>query len=32
MRGRLHHRTMSLEEQREWVEGIIHHFNKVKEA
>ena len=32
MRGRLHHKKMSFEEQREWVEGIIHHFNKVKEA
>jgi hypothetical protein len=31
MRGRLHHRNTTLEEQRESVEGIIHHFNKVKE-
>lgn len=31
MRGRLHRKTSTLEEQRELVEGIISHYNKVKE-
>ena len=31
MRGRLHQRTISFEEQREMVNVIVHHFNRVKE-
>jgi len=31
MRGRLHQRTMSFTEQRELVDQIVHHFNRVKE-
>jgi hypothetical protein len=31
MRGRLHFKTMTLNEQQEWVEQIVHHFNKVRE-
>jgi hypothetical protein len=31
MRGRLHRKDVSFDEQREQVDQIVHHFNKVKE-